>query len=131
MDDKTLTGLSTTLALFQVQLNALMLLVDRYGPAGRVREDFQRLVSEGVATVGVETMKLIKNLIGRGLFNRIWKTLVERVKYMRSGLIAVSRTSRSVRASWSTVRFPAIGCSLAVGLFRTSEEEFSALSLEA
>ena len=29
MDDKTLTALSTTLALFQIQLNALMLQVDR------------------------------------------------------------------------------------------------------
>ena len=45
MDDKTLTALSTTLALFQIQLNALMLLVDRHVAAGTVREDFQRLVS--------------------------------------------------------------------------------------
>ena len=30
MDDKTLTALSTTLALFQIQLNALMLLVDQH-----------------------------------------------------------------------------------------------------
>ena len=29
VDDKTLNALSTTLALFQIQLNALMLLVDR------------------------------------------------------------------------------------------------------
>jgi len=36
MDDKTLTALSTTLALFQIQLNALMLLVDRYVQAGTV-----------------------------------------------------------------------------------------------
>jgi hypothetical protein len=67
MDDKTLTALSTTLALFQIQLNALMLLVDRYAPAGTVRDDFQRLVSEGVATVGVETMKEIKIRIREGI----------------------------------------------------------------
>jgi hypothetical protein len=67
MDDKTLTALSTTLALFQIQLNALMLLVDRYVQAGTVREDFQRLVSEGVSTVGVETMKEIKNRIQEGI----------------------------------------------------------------
>lgn len=29
MDDKTLNALSTTLALFQIQFNAFMLLVDR------------------------------------------------------------------------------------------------------
>ena len=66
-DDKTLTALSTTLALFQIQLNALMLLVDRHVAAGTVREDFQRLVSEGVSTVGLETMKEIKNRIREGI----------------------------------------------------------------
>ena len=67
MDDKTLTALSTTLALFQIQLNALMLLVDRHVAAGTVREDFQRLVGEGVANVGLETMKEIKNRIREGI----------------------------------------------------------------
>lgn len=63
MDDKTLTALCTTLALFQIQLNALMLLIDRHVEAGTVREDFQRLVSEGVESVGMETMTDIKNRI--------------------------------------------------------------------
>lgn len=67
MDDKTLNALSTTLALFQIQLNALMLLVDRHVAAGTVRDDFQRLVSEGVSTVGIETMKEIKNRIREGI----------------------------------------------------------------
>jgi len=67
MDDKTLNALSTTLALFQIQLNALMLLVDRHVTAGTVREDFQRLVSEGVSTVGLETMTEIKNRIQEGI----------------------------------------------------------------
>jgi hypothetical protein len=67
MDDKTLNALSTTLALFQIQLNALMLLVDRHVTAGTVREDFQRLVSEGVSTVGLETMTEIKNRIREGI----------------------------------------------------------------
>ena len=67
MDDKTLNALSTTLALFQIQLNALMLLVDRHVTAGTVREDFQRLVSEGVSTVGLETMTEIKNRIRQGI----------------------------------------------------------------
>ena len=47
MDDKILTALSTTLALFQIQLSALMLLVDRHVAAGTVRGDFQQLVNEG------------------------------------------------------------------------------------
>ena len=51
MDDKTLTAVSTTLALSQIQLNALMLLVDRHVAAGTVHQNFQQLVSEGVATV--------------------------------------------------------------------------------
>jgi hypothetical protein len=67
MDDKTLNALSTTLALFQIQVNALMLLVDRHVTAGTVREDFQRLVSEGVSTVGLETMTEIKNRIREGI----------------------------------------------------------------
>ena len=67
MDDKTLTALSTTLALFQIQLNALMLLVDRHVAAGTVRQDFQQLVSEGVANVGLETMNEIKNRIREGI----------------------------------------------------------------
>lgn len=44
-------------ALFQFQLNALMLLLDRHVQAGTVRQDFQRLVNEGVESVGLETMK--------------------------------------------------------------------------
>ena len=31
MDDKTLTAVSTTLALFQIQVNALLLLLERQG----------------------------------------------------------------------------------------------------
>ena len=42
-------------------------LVDRHVAAGTVREDFQRLVNEGVATVGLETMKDIKSRIREGI----------------------------------------------------------------
>src|SRR5690349_8204772 len=45
LDDKTLTALSTMLALFQVQLNALMLLVDRY-VVGLPRSDQDAIVNE-------------------------------------------------------------------------------------
>ena len=63
MDEKTLTAVSTTLALFQMQLNALLLLLERQAPAAQIREDFQRLVNEGVQAVGMETMEGIKNRI--------------------------------------------------------------------
>ena len=75
MDDKTL---STTLALFPIQLNALMLLVDRHVAAGTVRADFQQLVREGVASVGLETMKEIKNRI-QGSFSKMWGNLAETI----------------------------------------------------
>jgi hypothetical protein len=42
-------------------------LLERHVAAGTVREDFQRLVSEGVSTVGLETMKEIKNRIREGI----------------------------------------------------------------
>ena len=47
-----------------------MLLVDRHVAAGTVREDFQRLVSEGVSQVGFETMKEIKNRIQEGIIQQ-------------------------------------------------------------
>jgi hypothetical protein len=45
-----------------------MLVVDRHVAAGTVREDFQRLVGEGVAGVGrLKTMKEITNRIREGI----------------------------------------------------------------
>ena len=69
MDDKTLIALSTTLAFFQIQLNAPMLLADRHVAARTVREDFQRW-SKGVSSVGLETMKEIKNRIWEGIIQQ-------------------------------------------------------------
>jgi len=63
MDDKTLTAVSTPLAMFQIQVNALLLLLERQHPTVPIREDFQRLVSEGVQAVGLETMQGIKSQI--------------------------------------------------------------------
>ena len=56
MDDKTITAVSTSLALMQIQVNALLLLIERQAPGVPIKEDFQRLISEGVQTVGLETM---------------------------------------------------------------------------
>jgi hypothetical protein len=70
MDEKTLTAVATSLALFQIQINALLLLLDRQTQSGTIREDFQQLVSEGVETVGMETMEGIKNRIREGIIQQ-------------------------------------------------------------
>ena len=38
MDDKTLTAISTSLALMQIQVNALLLLLERYTPDAPINE---------------------------------------------------------------------------------------------
>jgi hypothetical protein len=50
MDDKT-TAVSTSLALMQIQVNALLLLLDQQHLTALVWDHFQRLVSEGVERV--------------------------------------------------------------------------------
>jgi len=66
MDDKTITAISTSLALLQIQVNALLLLFEQQTGAS-VTAEFQRLISEGVQTVGVETMQGIKTRIYEGI----------------------------------------------------------------
>ena len=66
MDDKTITAVSTSLALVQIQVNALLLLLERQSGVP-IKEDFQRLISEGVQTVGLETMQGIKSRIYEGI----------------------------------------------------------------
>ena len=70
MDDKTLTAVSTSLALMQIQVNALLLLLERHTPGVPIKEDFQRLISEGVETVGLETMQGIKNRLYEGIIQQ-------------------------------------------------------------
>ena len=67
MDEKTLTAVSTSLALMQIQVNALLLLLQRQNPDVPLRDEFQRLISEGVQAVGVETMEAIKDRIREGI----------------------------------------------------------------
>lgn len=67
MDEKTLTAVSTTLAVFQIQLNALVLLMERQAPDPQVKAEFQRLVSEGVQFAGMETMQSFKERIREGI----------------------------------------------------------------
>jgi hypothetical protein len=66
MDDKAITAVSTSLALMQIQVNALVLLMEQQCGLS-VKEDFQRLISEGVQAVGVETMQGIRSRIYEGL----------------------------------------------------------------
>jgi hypothetical protein len=67
MDEKTITAVSTSLALMQIQVNALLLLVERHMPGVPIKEEFQQLISEGVQTVGLETMEGIKSRIYEGI----------------------------------------------------------------
>jgi hypothetical protein len=66
MDEKTLTAVSTSLALFQIQLNAFLLLLERQ-TGSNIRQDYERLVSEGVQAVGRDTMESIRNRIREGI----------------------------------------------------------------
>lgn len=75
MDEKTLTAVSTSLALMQIQVNALLLLLQRQNPDVPLRDEFQRLISEGVQAVGVETMEAIKDRIREGIIQEEMKDM--------------------------------------------------------
>src|SRR5688572_3456679 len=60
MDDKTLTAISTSLALMQIQVNALLLLLERHTPDAPIKDDSQRLIGEGVETVSLERCRALK-----------------------------------------------------------------------
>jgi hypothetical protein len=66
MDDKAITAVSTSLALMQIQVNALLLLLEKQSGVS-VKEDFQQLISEGVQAVGLETMQGIRSRIYEGI----------------------------------------------------------------
>jgi hypothetical protein len=51
----------------QIQVNALLLLLERHTPDVPIKEEFQQLISEGVQTVGLETMEGIKSRIYEGI----------------------------------------------------------------
>jgi hypothetical protein len=70
MDEKTLTAVATSLALMQIQVNALLLLLERQTPGQPIKEQFQQLISEGVQTVGVETMQGIKSRLYEGILQQ-------------------------------------------------------------
>jgi len=67
MDEKTITAVSTSLALMQIQVNALLLLLERHTPGVPIKEEFQQLISEGVETVGLETMQGIRDRLQEGI----------------------------------------------------------------
>jgi hypothetical protein len=49
------------------QVNAVLLLPERHTPDVPIKEEFQQLISEGVQTVGLETMEGIKSRIYEGI----------------------------------------------------------------
>jgi hypothetical protein len=69
----SLFGLSTSLALMQIQVNALLLLLERHTPGVPIKEEFQQLLSEGVQTVGLETMEGIKMRLYEGIMQQAEK----------------------------------------------------------
>ncbi len=60
MDEKIATAVATTFALYQIQLNAMLLLLQEQHPTAAIRENFQRLTNEGVQEAGLATMEAIK-----------------------------------------------------------------------
>ena len=61
MDDKTLNSLSASLALFQIQINSLLGLIQPQHPTVPVRDLFHRTVEEGVELVGPQTMQQFRD----------------------------------------------------------------------
>jgi hypothetical protein len=53
----------------QIQVNALVLLLEQQLGVS-VKEDFQRLISEGVQAVGLETMQGIRSRIYEGIIQQ-------------------------------------------------------------
>jgi hypothetical protein len=54
----------------QIQVNALLLLLERQTPHQPIKEQFQQLIREGVQTVGVETMQGIKSRLYEGILQQ-------------------------------------------------------------
>jgi hypothetical protein len=61
MDDKTLNALSASLTLLQIQLNAVLSLLQAQHPTVPMRDVFRRTVEEGVERVGPQTMQQIRD----------------------------------------------------------------------
>ena len=47
-----------------------MLLFERHTPGVPIKEEFQQLISEGVETVGLETMQGIRNRLHEGILQQ-------------------------------------------------------------
>ena len=74
MDEKTITAVSTSLALMQIQVNALLLLVERHMPGVPIKEEFQQLISEGVQTIGLGKWRASRAGYMRESFSKMRKT---------------------------------------------------------
>jgi hypothetical protein len=67
MDDKTLTSLSASLALLQIQINSLLVLIQAQQPTVPVRDLFCQTVDEGVELVGPQTMQQFRDRLRQGI----------------------------------------------------------------
>jgi len=61
MDDKTLNALSASLALLQIQLNAVLSLLQAQHPTVPMRDLFCQTVEEGVELAGPQTMQQFRD----------------------------------------------------------------------
>ena len=75
MDDKTLTAVSTSLALMQIQVNALLLQLERHTPEAPIKEDFQRLIVRGSKQSASKRCRALRIGFAKGLFRRTSKDL--------------------------------------------------------
>ena len=74
MDEKTMNAVATSLALLQIQVNAVLTLFQAH-PTVAVKEQFQQLVDEGVKVAGLETMKRMKDRLRDGIVQQDLKDL--------------------------------------------------------
>jgi hypothetical protein len=73
MDDKTLNGLSASLTLLQIQLNAVLSLLQAQYPTVPMRDLFCRTVEEGVELVGPQTMQQFRDRLRQDIvFQNLW-----------------------------------------------------------
>jgi len=67
MDTKSLNVVATELTLLQIQLNAVLLLLQAQDPTAPIREQFRRLVDEGVEVAGLEMMQRMEDRLRGGI----------------------------------------------------------------
>ena len=75
MDQKTLDSISTQLSLVQLQIDALVLMIQEQHPTEPVREQFGQLVDERVKDGGLQTMQGFRERIREGIVHQDLKEI--------------------------------------------------------